>query len=85
VLIALDAYKRAGSTEPGKLIEALRKTDLKDNVVTGPGVTFNEKGQNPNVKNSMIQNRGGKNVVVLPKDAANAQANWPMRPWNGRG
>ena len=46
VMIAVDAYKRAGSTDPGKLIEALRKTDIKDNVVTGPGVHFNAKGQN---------------------------------------
>jgi branched-chain amino acid transport system substrate-binding protein len=85
ILVAADAYKRAGSTEPGKLIEALRKTDLKDNVVTGTGVSFNEKGQNPNVKNSAIQNRGGKNLVVLPAEAANAKPNWPMRPWNRRG
>jgi branched-chain amino acid transport system substrate-binding protein len=85
VLVAVDAYKRAGGTEPGKLIEALRKTDLKDNVVTGPGVRFNEKGQNPDVKNSAIQNRGGKNLVVLPAEAAVAKANWPMRGWNKRG
>ena len=85
VLVAVDAHKRAGGTEAGKLIEALRKTDLKDNVVTGPGVKFNEKGQNPGVKNSAIQNRGGKNVVVLPAEAATAKPNWPMRPWNKRG
>ena len=85
VLVAVDAHKRAGSTEPGKLIEALRKTDIKDNVVTGPGVRFNEKGQNPDVKNSAIQNRGGKNLVILPKEAAVAKPNWPMRPWNQRG
>ena len=85
VLVAADAHKRAGSTEPGKLTEALRKTDIKDNVVTGPGVSFNEKGQNPGVKVSAIQNRGGKNLVILPKEAANAKANWPMRGWNQRG
>jgi len=54
-------------------------------VVTGAGVRFNEKGQNPDVKNSAIQNRGGKNLVILPADAANAKPNWPMRPWNARG
>ena len=85
ILIAVDAFKRAGSTEPGKLIEALRQTDIKDNVVTGPGVRFNEKGQNPGIKDSAIQNRAGKNLVVLPADAANAKVNWPMRGWNNRG
>lgn len=85
VLIAVDAHKRAGSTDSTKLLEALRKTDIKNNVVTGPGVKFNEKGQNPGVKNSAIQNRGGKNVVILPKEAADAKAIWPMRPWQQRG
>jgi branched-chain amino acid transport system substrate-binding protein len=85
VLVAADAHKRAASTEPGKLIEALKKTDIKDNVVTGAGVRFNEKGQNPDVKNSAIQNKGGKNAVVLPENAANAKLIWPMRPWDQRG
>ena len=85
MLIAVDAHKRAGSTESGKLIEAFRKTDIKDNVVTGPGVHFNEKGQNPDVKMSAIQNRGGKNLVVLPESAAVTKPTWPMRAWNARG
>jgi len=85
VLIAVDAHKRAGGTEPAKLIEALKKTDIKDNVVTGPGVRFNEKGQNPDVKMSAIQNRGGKNLVILPTEVAVTKPNWPMRPWNQRG
>ena len=85
ILVAVDAFKRAGSTESGKLIEALKKTDIKDNVVTGPGVHFDAKGQNPDVKMSAIQNRGGKNLVVLPESAAVAKPNWPMREWNKRG
>ncbi|MCW5774030.1 MAG: ABC transporter substrate-binding protein [Rhodospirillaceae bacterium] len=85
IMIAVDAYKRAGSTDPGKLIEAFKKTDIKDNVVTGPGVHFNAKGQNPDVALSAIQNRGGKNLVVLPKNAATTKVIWPMRAWNKRG
>jgi branched-chain amino acid transport system substrate-binding protein len=84
VLVAVDAHKRAGSSEPGKLIEALRKTEIKDNVVTGAGVRFDAKGQNPDVKNSAIQNKDGKNAVVLPEAAANAKLVWPMRPWDQR-
>ncbi len=85
VMVAVDAFKRAGSTEPGKLIEALKKTDIKDNVVTGPGVKFNAKGQNADIKMSAIQNRGGKNLVIFPAEAAQAKPNWPMRPWGKRG
>ncbi len=85
ILVAVDAHKRAGSTDSGNLLEAFRATNIKDNVVTGPGVRFDAKGQNPDVKMSAIQNRGGKNLVVLPENAAVAKPTWPMRPWNERG
>ena len=51
-------------------IRSYYATDIKDNVSTGPGIKFNEKGQNPDTKNSGVQNRGGKSLVVLPKSAA---------------
>src|SRR6478735_7368344 len=64
LLIAADAYKRAGSTDPKALADAVRTTDIKDNVSTGPGISFDAKGQNDKLKNSAIQNRGGKLVTV---------------------
>jgi branched-chain amino acid transport system substrate-binding protein len=84
VLIALDAWKRAGSTEPAKLLEALRKTDIKDSVTVGPGIKFNPNGQNDSTRNSAIQNRGGKLVPVAPASAAEAKPIWPMRAWDKR-
>ena len=45
---------------------------------TGPGISFDAKGQNDKLKNSGIQNRGGKLVTVAPKGATNAKAEWPM-------
>jgi len=84
MLIALDAFKRAGSTEPGKLIEALRATNIADNVTVGPAITFNANGQNPNTRNSGIQNRDGKLVPVVPKQAAAGKPIWPMRAWDKR-
>lgn len=85
VMISLDAFRRAGSSEPAKMLEALRATDIKDNVTVGPGVKFNETGQNPDTKNSAIQNRGGRNLAILPADAAVAKPTWPMRGWRDRG
>ncbi|HEY4775647.1 MAG TPA: ABC transporter substrate-binding protein [Xanthobacteraceae bacterium] len=85
LLVAADAYKRAGSTDPKALADAIRKTNITDNVSTGPGIAFNEKGQNDKLKNSAIQNRGGKLVTVAPKVAANAAAEWPMKPYDKRG
>jgi branched-chain amino acid transport system substrate-binding protein len=85
LLIAADAYKRAGSTDPKALADAIRATDIKDNVSTGPGISFDAKGQNAKLKNSGIQNRGGKLVTVAPKGATNAAAQWPMVPYDKRG
>jgi branched-chain amino acid transport system substrate-binding protein len=85
LLVAADAYKRAGSADPKALADAIRTTDIKDNVSTGPGIAFNAKGQNDKLKNSAIQNRGGKLVTVAPKGATNAKAEWPMPAYDKRG
>ena len=52
---------------------------------TGPGISFDAKGQNDKLKNSGIQNRGGKLVTVAPKGATNAKAELPMTPYDKRG
>jgi branched-chain amino acid transport system substrate-binding protein len=85
LLIAADAYKRAGSTDPKALADAIRATDIKENASTGPGISFDAKGQNSKLKNSGIQNRGGKLVTVAPKGATNAKAEFPMAGYDKRG
>jgi branched-chain amino acid transport system substrate-binding protein len=84
LLVAADAYKRAGTAEPQKLADAIRKTNITDNVSTGPGIQFNEKGQNDKLKNSAIQNRGGKLLAIAPASAANAKPELPMKPYDKR-
>jgi branched-chain amino acid transport system substrate-binding protein len=84
LLVAADAYKRAGSTDPKALADAIRATDIKDNVSTGPGISFDAKGQNAKLKNSGIQNRAGKLVTVAPKGATDAAVEWPMAPYDKR-
>jgi branched-chain amino acid transport system substrate-binding protein len=85
LLVAADAYKRAGSADPKALADAIRATNITDNVSTGPGISFNAKGQNDKLKNAGIQNRGGKLVTVAPKGATNAAAEWPMSAYDKRG
>ena len=85
LLIAADAFKRAKTTDPKALADAIRATNIADNVSPGPGIAFNAKGQNDKLKNSGIQNRGGKLVTVAPKGATNAKAEWPMAPYDKRG
>src|SRR5471032_2490730 len=67
LLVAADAHKRAKTTDPKALADAIRATNITENVSTGPGISFDEKGQNVKLKNAAIQNRGGKLVAVAPK------------------
>jgi branched-chain amino acid transport system substrate-binding protein len=84
LLIAADAYKRAGSADPKALADALRTTNITDNVSIGPGIAFDAKGQNDKVKDGGIQNRGGKIVTLAPKEAANGKPEWPLPPYQNR-
>jgi branched-chain amino acid transport system substrate-binding protein len=85
LLVAADAFKRAGSSDPKALADAIRTTNITDNVSPGPGIQFDAKGQNDKLKLSTIQNRDGKTPTVAPKAAADAKAEWPMKPYDKRG
>ena len=84
LLVASDAHKRAGSADPKALAEAIRKTNITDNVSPGPGIQFDAKGQNDKLKGSAIQNQGGKLVTLAPATAANAKPVWPLKPYDKR-
>jgi branched-chain amino acid transport system substrate-binding protein len=85
LLVAADAYKRSGSTDPKALADAIRTANITDNVSIGAGIQFNAKGQNDKVKDGAIQNRGGKLLTLAPKDAANAKPEWPLTSYQSRG
>jgi branched-chain amino acid transport system substrate-binding protein len=84
LLVAADAYKRAGATDPAALATAIRATNITDNVSVGGGIVFDAKGQNDKVKDAAFQNRGGKLVTLAPKAAANGKPEWPMPAYAGR-
>jgi branched-chain amino acid transport system substrate-binding protein len=85
LLVAADAYKRARSTDPKALADAIRTTNITDNVSIGPGIQFNDKGQNDKLKNAAIQNRGGKLLTIAPNEASNAKPELPMSAYDRRG
>lgn len=78
LLIAADAYKRAGTTDPKALAEAIRTTNIADNTSIGPGIHFDGKGQNDKLNVAAIQNRGGKLVTLAPAAVANGRPAWPL-------
>jgi branched-chain amino acid transport system substrate-binding protein len=85
LLVAADAFKRAGAADGAPLMQAVRETNLKDHVMIGPPIRFDEKGQNPGIPSACVQNRNRTPVVVLPPEVATMAAVLPQPPWQGRG
>jgi branched-chain amino acid transport system substrate-binding protein len=77
IYIAADAFKRARSTDPKVLAEAIRQTNITDKMTLGAPIKFNAKGQVEGIGSACVQNRDGLPTVVLPKDAATAQPVFP--------
>jgi branched-chain amino acid transport system substrate-binding protein len=84
ILIAADAFKRAGSSDGAALMTALKATDIADHVIIGGPIRFDDKGQNNNIASAVMQNRNRVPTVVLPKEAAVMAPVLPMPPWQGR-
>jgi len=84
MLIAADAYKRAGSAAPQALATAIRATDIKDNAALSDGIKFDEKGQNNGLKIAAIQNFDGEAKVVLPLSSAERNVVFPAPGWQQR-
>jgi branched-chain amino acid transport system substrate-binding protein len=82
-LVLADAINRAGSTEPTKIQQALRETDLKpEQLMIGyRGVKFDETGQNTLSATYLIQLQGKEYKSVWPQDRATTKLAWPMTGW----
>jgi branched-chain amino acid transport system substrate-binding protein len=83
-LVCADAYKRAGSTKPQALVEALKATNITDRVMLGGAIRFDEKGQNVHLPSAAVQNLHRKPTVVLPAANAEAKPVFPMPGWAQR-
>jgi branched-chain amino acid transport system substrate-binding protein len=78
VLVIADALERAKSMKPEDIVAALKKTYLKQDLMVGLAVNFDERGDNVNADTAMIQIIGQSLKVVLPDKAAEAQYIYPM-------
>ena len=78
ILIAADAFKRARSTDPKVLADAIRQTNITDRVALGGPIKFNTKGQVEGNLSACAQNLNGRPTVVLPLTAAEAKPVFPM-------
>jgi branched-chain amino acid transport system substrate-binding protein len=77
ILIAADAYRRAKSTDPKVLADAIRQTNITSKMMLGAPIKFNAKGQVEGIGSACIQNLNLNPTVVLPADAATAKPVFP--------
>ncbi|MBI3154930.1 MAG: ABC transporter substrate-binding protein [Burkholderiales bacterium] len=78
VMVAADAFKRAGSTDPKALADAIRGTDISKRMMLGGPLRFNAKGQVEGNRSACIQNLAMRPTVVLPVASAEAKPVFPM-------
>jgi branched-chain amino acid transport system substrate-binding protein len=81
LIVMADAINRAKSTDGDKIREALVATDMPGDVTIMPWsrVKFDEMGQNNFADPVLLQYVGKKFVTIYPKQAAIADATWPMK------
>lgn len=84
LLIAADAFRRAGTADGETLMRAVRATNLAEHVMVGGPIAFDAKGQNTNIVSACVQNHNRTPTVVLPAAAAARAPVMPMPGWLGR-
>jgi len=77
ILIAADAFKRAGTTDPKALADAIRQTNITKKMMLGGPIKFNAKGQVEGIGSACVQNLHNLPTVVLPTAAATAKPVFP--------
>ncbi|HSA69961.1 MAG TPA: ABC transporter substrate-binding protein [Burkholderiales bacterium] len=78
ILVAADAFKRAKTTDPKTLADAIRQTNITDKMTLGGPIKFNAKGQVEGIGSACVQNLKLLPTVVLPRAAATAKPVFPV-------
>jgi len=82
LMVLRDALERAGSPDRAKIREALAKTNLTDHILPQGPIQFDKTGENAGAQAALLQNQGGKTVVVGPAPFAEAKAVFPVPRWS---
>ncbi len=79
----MDAFNRAGSTDPEKLRTALIATDIPPDQLIVPyrGVKFDANGQNDLVRPILMQVQKGKYCTIYPFELAACEVLYPTPTW----
>jgi len=87
VIVVADAINRAGSTDPEKIRQALRQTNVPGSqlIVPSAGVKFDAQGENELASGVVVQMREpGQLSTIWPFDLAAQQPIWPWPVWSAR-
>ncbi len=84
LLVAADAFKRAGTTDGPTLMKAIKATNIADHVMIGGPIAFTDRGDHVNIASASVENLKQTPTVVFPADAAAAKPVLPMPSWQGR-
>ncbi|MEC9368036.1 MAG: ABC transporter substrate-binding protein [Pseudomonadota bacterium] len=85
-MVLRDALERAGSTDRKKLRDALAQTEIcgAKNLLPYDCIKFDESGQSPQGKLTILQIQKGKFVSVWPDGIAAEKVVWPVPSWDKR-
>jgi branched-chain amino acid transport system substrate-binding protein len=85
-MVLRDALERAGSTDPKKLRDALAETKIcgDENLLPYDCIRFDESGQSPEGRLTILQVQNGEFVSVWPDGIAAAEVVWPVPGWDQR-
>lgn len=81
ILIAIDAHQRSQSFNGQTLAAALRETNIKERIVFGGPVAFDQNGQALNIESVALQNRNGAPQIILPKKIQQIVPIFPFPAW----
>jgi branched-chain amino acid transport system substrate-binding protein len=83
MMVLADAINRARSTDPDKIVAALRATKLppSDMIMPWEGVEFDKAGQNVLTRGIFVQTLEGAPKMVWPTDQAASKLVWPRPNW----
>ncbi|HID34051.1 MAG TPA: branched-chain amino acid ABC transporter substrate-binding protein [Anaerolineae bacterium] len=86
MLVLADAINRAGSTDPEKIREALKVTNIPGDqlIVPWQGIQFDDNGQNKLGSGIVVQVLNGTYTTVWPFDLKAADIVFPFPAWDAR-
>jgi branched-chain amino acid transport system substrate-binding protein len=78
VMTIADILERARTTDPDVFVEVARKTNIREHVLSGGPIQFDERGDNVGASTAMVQIRDGRPRVVYPKPMAEFPVVYPI-------